>query len=205
MLAIYYNGLTHPGGGFGMGMAAHQWWFTQSKVIFLYLKLAVWPWPLVIHYEVPILKSVAEAWPWVLGTALLAVGTLWLLWRRSAVGFVAIWFFAVLSPTLLIPLPGETAVERRMYVPLAAIVPLLHRWRIRSAGTCLAIRRTERRRSQQTRVDSPWTCRGVFRGDDRVGNRVRISVQSPVSGLSRRTRPLARRQGSSAAQSCGVD
>lgn len=125
MLAIYYHGSRTPGGGFGMGMAAHQWWFTQSKVIFLYLKLAVWPWPLVIHYEVPILKSIAEAWPWVSGTALLAACTLWLVWRRSAVGYVAIWFFAVLSPTLLIPLPGETAVERRMYIPLAALVPLL--------------------------------------------------------------------------------
>ena len=41
-----------------------------------------------------------------------------------AAGFVAVWFFAVLSPTLLIPLVSETAAERRMYVPLAAIVPL---------------------------------------------------------------------------------
>ena len=27
--------------------------------------------------------------------------------------------------TLLIPLPGETAAERRMYVPLAALVPVM--------------------------------------------------------------------------------
>ena len=123
-LTHYYHGVRAPGVGFGQGVAAHVWWFTQAKVLFLYLKLAVWPWPLVIHYEIPYLKTVAEAWPWLLATGLLALGTLLLLWRRSAVGFVAVWFFAVLSPTLVVPLVAETAAERRMYVPLAAIVPL---------------------------------------------------------------------------------
>ncbi|MFV2068797.1 MAG: tetratricopeptide repeat protein [Pirellulales bacterium] len=125
LLAFNFNGPRTPGVGFDLGVAAHEWWFTQAKVLFLYLKLAVWPWPLVIHYEIPYLKTVAEAWPWLLMTGLLAIGTLVLLWRRWAVGFVGVWFFAVLSPTLVIPLVGETAAERRMYVPLAAIVPLL--------------------------------------------------------------------------------
>ena len=123
--AFNYNGPRIPGAGFGMGATAHEWWFTQAKVLFLYLKLAVWPWPLLIHYEIPYLKTVAEAWPWLLATGLAAIGTLVLLWRRWSVGFVAVWFVAVLSPTLVIPLVGETAAERRMYVPLAAIVPLL--------------------------------------------------------------------------------
>jgi len=79
----------------------------------------------VIHYEIPYLKTVAEAWPWLLMAGLLMLATLVLFWRRSATGFVAVWFFAVLSPTLVIPLVSETAAERRMYVPLAAIVPLL--------------------------------------------------------------------------------
>ena len=125
VLALNYHGPRTPGAGFDLGVAAHEWWFTQTKVLFLYLKLAVWPWPLVIHYEIPYLKTVAEAWPWLLTTGLLAIGALVLLWRRLAVGFVAVWFFAVLSPTLVITLVGETAAERRMYVPLAAIVPLL--------------------------------------------------------------------------------
>lgn len=125
VLCIYLFGSPTPGGGFAAGISPLHWWLTQTKVIFLYLKLAIWPWPLVIHYEVPALKSLQAAWPWVFGTAALICATLWMLWRRRSVGFVAIWFFAVLSPTLLIPLPGEAAVERRMYVPLAAIVPLL--------------------------------------------------------------------------------
>jgi protein O-mannosyl-transferase len=125
VLALNIDGPRTPGAGFGMGATGYEWWFTQAQVLFLYLKLAIWPWPLVIHYEIPYLKTVAEAWPWLLTTGLLALGTLVLLWRRSAAGFVAVWVFAVLSPTLLIPLVGETVAERRMYVPLAAIVPLL--------------------------------------------------------------------------------
>jgi protein O-mannosyl-transferase len=125
VLALNFNGPRTPGAGFGMGATALEWWFTQAQVLFLYLKLAVWPWPLVIHYEFPYLKTAYEAWPWLLPAGLLAIATSVLVWRRSAVGYVAVWVFAVLSPTLLIPLVGETVAERRMYVPLAAIVPLV--------------------------------------------------------------------------------
>ncbi len=125
VVALNLSGPRTPASGFGLGVAAHEWWFTQAKLLYFYLKLAVWPWPLVIHYEVPYLTSVAEAWPWLLLTGLLGIGTVMLVWRHSCVGFAATWFFAVLSPTLLIPLVNEIAAERRMYVPLTAIVALL--------------------------------------------------------------------------------
>jgi tetratricopeptide (TPR) repeat protein len=125
LVALNLNGPRTPASGFGLGVAAHHWWFTQAQVLFLYLKLAIWPWPLVIHYEVPYLTTIAQAWPWLLAVGLLAVGTLVLFWRRSSVAFVAIWIIAVLSPTLVIPLVNEIVAERRMYVPLAAIVPFL--------------------------------------------------------------------------------
>ena len=125
LLVLNLNGPRTPSSGFGLGVAAHHWWLTQAKVLFTYLKLAVWPWPLVIHYEVPYLTTVAQAWPWLLTIGVLAVGTLMLFRHRSASAFVAIWTIAVLSPTLAVPLVTETVAERRMYVPLAAIVPLL--------------------------------------------------------------------------------
>ena len=125
IIALNLAGPCCPGAGFGKGATAQEWWFTQTKVLFLYLKLTVWPWPLVIHYDIPYLKTFAQAWPWLLATGLLAVGTILLTWRRSALGFTALWFVAVLSPTLVVPLVGETVAERRMYVALAAIVPLL--------------------------------------------------------------------------------
>ena len=124
-LALNIHGPSTPAVGFGLGIPALSWWFTQCKVLFLYLKLVVWPWPLVIHYEIPRLDTFSQAWPWVVPAALLAAAVVVLVLRRTTLGFVGTWVFAVLSPTLLVPLIIEVAAERRMYVPLMAIVPLV--------------------------------------------------------------------------------
>lgn len=123
-LGLSYLG-THATAGFDLGVPAYAWWFTQAKVLLLYLKLTVWPWPLVIHYEMPYLDTFGAAWPWLLAVGLLAIGTIVLFWRRAAVGFLGAWVFIVLSPTLVVPLTTEVAAERRMYLPLAAIVALV--------------------------------------------------------------------------------
>jgi len=123
--AVYAMGYVTPGGGFGKSIAAHDWWLTQSQVVMLYLKLTVWPWPLLIHYEYPIFSSLRDVWPSVLAVTAMIASSAWLLLRRSPLGFVIACFFIVLSPTLLVPLPDETVAERRMYVPLLAIVPQL--------------------------------------------------------------------------------
>jgi len=124
LLLLTLAGPVTPESGFGLGVPAHVWWLTQTKVLFIYLKLAVWPWPLVIHYQIPYLTTLAAAWPWLLATLVLVALTIVLTWKRTATGYVFVWFFAVLSPTLLIPLVNEVAAERRMYVPLAALAAL---------------------------------------------------------------------------------
>ena len=124
-IVMNIDGLRTPMTGFDLGVTATQWWLTQTQVFFMYLKLVVWPWPLVIHYDIPYLSSLAESWPWLAGASLYGVVALALLWRRKAVGYVMAWVIAVLSPTLVIPLVGETAAERRMYVPLMALTPLI--------------------------------------------------------------------------------
>lgn len=125
VIVLNLTGPRTPASGFHLGVTAHEWWFTQTKALFLYLKLSVWPWPLVIHHQIPYLQIISEAWPWVLSVALLAIATCVLVYRRTSAGFVATWFVAVLSPTLVIPLVNEIAAERRLYVPLAAVVPFL--------------------------------------------------------------------------------
>ena len=124
LVAINFHGPRTPLAGFGLGVPATAWWLTQTKVLFLYLKLVIWPWPLVIHYNMPYLQTIGQAWPWLLGVGLLGLATVWLIWRHSAVGFALATVVAVLSPTLFVPLVGEVAVERRVYLPLAALVPL---------------------------------------------------------------------------------
>ena len=111
--------------GFHLGVPAYAWWFTQAKVLWMYLKLCVWPVPLVIHYEMPYLDTVTQAWPWLLATLLIVLLTLWLFWRRTAAGFVLVGLFAILSPTLVVPIISEVAAERRMYLPLAGLVALV--------------------------------------------------------------------------------
>lgn len=106
--------------GFDFDVSAYNWWLTQSKVFFLYLKLVVWPWPLFIHYEFPYLTSLAAAWQFVLPLLILGAVTLVLLWRNRPLGYLGTWVFAILSPTFVIPIITEIAAERRMYLALVA-------------------------------------------------------------------------------------
>ena len=56
---------------------------------------------------------------------ILAGLTVWALVRRPKVGFLGLWFFTTLSPTSsIVPIATEVGAERRMYLPLAAIVVL---------------------------------------------------------------------------------
>jgi tetratricopeptide (TPR) repeat protein len=109
--------------GFHLGIAPHVWWFTQSRVLFMYLRLAIWPWPLLIHYELPYV-TFAEAWLYVVPLSFIGLLTFVLLLRNRPLGFLGTWFFVILAPTFVIPVVTEMAAERRMYlalVPLAVI------------------------------------------------------------------------------------
>jgi protein O-mannosyl-transferase len=110
--------------GFGLGISGYDWWLTQCKAILLYWKLAVWPWPLSIHYQWPYLTSFGEVWMYVIPVVAVGIVTLLLLWRNHPVGYLSTCVFAILLPTSTVPILLEVAAERRMYLPLAAIVVL---------------------------------------------------------------------------------
>jgi len=123
LFTLHVGGPRSHSVGFGLGVPAYAWWLTQTRVLLTYLKLAVWPWPLSLHYQEDYLTSVSDAWRTLLPVALLVGLTALLAWRRTATGFVLLWMFAILSPTLVVPITTEVAAERRMYLPLAALVP----------------------------------------------------------------------------------
>jgi tetratricopeptide (TPR) repeat protein len=125
LLWLHAGAPHHESAGFELGVSGYEWWLTQTKVLLMYLKLVIWPWPLLIHYDMPYLDSLAESWIYVVPVALLGLGTLYLLWRNHPVGYLGTAAFAILSPTFVIPIPTEVAAERRMYLALAAIVPLV--------------------------------------------------------------------------------
>jgi tetratricopeptide (TPR) repeat protein len=139
--------------GFGLGLPMTTWWLTQVKVVVLYLKLACWPWPLSIHYHMPYVQGVGEVFPWLLVVGVLGVGTLAALWRGWAVGFLGAWFFIILSPTSLVPIISEVAAERRMYLPLAAIVVL-----VVVGGYWLVLRISQRAKTDQQTVPKSWAA-----------------------------------------------
>jgi tetratricopeptide (TPR) repeat protein len=118
-------GSPHSGAtGFERAPPAYVWWFTQAKILWMYLKLVIWPSPLLIHYKLPLVTTPLEICQYVVPLLLLGIGTLVLLWRNHPLGFLGTWIFAILSPTFVIPVVTEMAAERRMYLPLAALVVL---------------------------------------------------------------------------------
>ena len=81
--------------------------------------------PLLIHYQLPYLTTLGDAWFYVLPLLLMGFGALYLSYRNHPVGFLATAAFAVLVPTSVVPILMETAAERRMYLPLVAIMVLV--------------------------------------------------------------------------------
>ena len=111
--------------GFGHGVSGWHYALTQCRAIVLYLKLSLWPHPLVFDYGTTVASSLAGVWPQALLLAGLLAGTAWSLIHRPLVGFIGAWFFLILAPTSsIVPLPWQTIAEHRMYLPLAAIMTL---------------------------------------------------------------------------------
>ncbi|MDE3083758.1 MAG: tetratricopeptide repeat protein [Verrucomicrobiota bacterium] len=110
--------------GFDVGVAWWAYWLTQFKAIAHYLWLTAWPHPLVFEYGTYWVKHAAEILPYAPVVVLLVIGTVIALWRRPVLGFLGVWFFAILAPTSLVPGPTQMIVEHRMYLPLAAVIAL---------------------------------------------------------------------------------
>ncbi len=101
-----------------------QYALTQPSVILHYLRLALWPRPLVFDYCWPIATTVEQVFPALLALSALMLAVIWLLYRRPFLGFWGAWFFLTLVPTSsFIPI-ADAAAEYRMYLPLAAVATL---------------------------------------------------------------------------------
>ena len=121
--ALYLSGVGTPAAGFNNVISGPDFWLTQANSFFVYWRITFVPWPLLFHYHVPTLTTLSEAWPGVLGLGLyLAVCAVYV-YRRTSLGYMMLWYFAVLSPTLIVPLPHEEISERRLYVTLMAPIP----------------------------------------------------------------------------------
>jgi tetratricopeptide (TPR) repeat protein len=119
---------THGRGGtagFGSGVAWWSYAATQVPALAHYLRLCLWPHPLIFDYGGALVAPSAELIIPGLLLAALLLGTAWALPRDPPVGFLGAAFFAVLAPSSsVVPVVTETMAEHRMYLPLAAVAVL---------------------------------------------------------------------------------
>lgn len=136
--------------GFSAGTSAWTYLLNQAVMIVRYLRLALWPSSLVLDYGAPRPLALVDVVPQLAIVVSLLIATAIALVRRPMLGFLGAWFFITLAPTSsFVPIVSEVGAERRMYLPLAAVVvlavlggrSLLQRLTVRRAGPALGTRR----------------------------------------------------------------
>jgi tetratricopeptide (TPR) repeat protein len=119
--------------GFGHGVNAWDYALTQFTAIIHYLRLSLWPSPLVFDYGSNLAAPSARVAVCALAVVALFAATAMAVVRRPALGFLGACFFAILAPSSsFVPIVTETMAEHRMYLPLVPVVVLavvgIHHW-----------------------------------------------------------------------------
>jgi Tfp pilus assembly protein PilF len=118
--------LQSRGIGYAFDYSWSQYLRIECTAVLQYLRLAVWPFPLVFDYGAEVALPTASVLA--LSIAILAaIGAgLVLGWRRQpALTFFGCWFFLILAPTSsVVPVAGQPIGENRVYLSLAAVAVL---------------------------------------------------------------------------------
>ena len=128
LLAWLVAGTAGRGGsaGFATEMSPWRYLLTQGDAIVHYVRLTLWPHPLVLDYGTPLAGSLADVWWQVLLVTAAFGATVWALVRRPIAGFAGVCFFAVLAPSSsFVPVVTQTLAEHRMYLALAVLLSLV--------------------------------------------------------------------------------
>ncbi len=129
------SGARGTAAGWGGGVGTVSYLLLQSKAVAWYLRLALWPSPLVVDYGPASPVTLGEVLGPLAVVAALLAATLWALGRRPVLGFLGAAFFLILAPSSsLVPLSAQGIAEHRMYLPLAALVVLLVAGLLRTLG-----------------------------------------------------------------------
>ena len=108
--------------GYGLPISWIEYARSQFGVILHYLRLAFWPWPLVLDYAWPVARTAVEIVPGAVVIGGLVAATAYALIRWPKWGFLGAWFFLILAPTSTVMPLADLAFEYRMYLPLAALI-----------------------------------------------------------------------------------
>ncbi|MCZ6635419.1 MAG: tetratricopeptide repeat protein [bacterium] len=113
--------------GFSSNIGPWDYAKNQCLMVVTYLRLSIWPHPLILDYGFPIPDlSVTEVAPYAALLLVLISLTIIALRHNPRLGFLGVWVFFILVPTSsFVPILTEVGTERRMYLPLVAPVVFL--------------------------------------------------------------------------------
>jgi protein O-mannosyl-transferase len=112
--------------GFNTGVSVWTYLLNQAVMIAQYLRLTFWPRSLVVYYGYPEPVTLGAVLPYALLVVALLVVTVIAFRYRPTLAFLGAWFFITLAPSSsIVPIATEVGAERRMYLPLLAVILLL--------------------------------------------------------------------------------
>jgi Tfp pilus assembly protein PilF len=108
--------------GFSGEVSMRSYALTQIGAVVHYLRLALWPQPLVFDYGTAVAGGFSDVWWQALMLLSLGVVSAWALWRNRPAGFLSAFFFVVLAPSSsVVPVITQTMSEHRVYLAVAAV------------------------------------------------------------------------------------
>jgi len=126
LAALVATGPRTGSAGFSSGVSPLVYLLNQFPIVTRYFGLAFWPRSLVQNYGWPAPVSIEGVLPFIAIIGALVVATIIALRRAPMLGFLGSWVWITLAPaSSIVPIATEVGAERRMYLPLVAIVTLV--------------------------------------------------------------------------------
>ena len=113
-----------PSAGTAARISALTYALSQPGVVLHYLRLAIWPHPLVLDYAWPAARAPGAILSPLIVLLALGAAVVVAALRRSRVAFPGLAFFLILLPSSSVFPIDDLAVEHRMYLPLACLTVL---------------------------------------------------------------------------------
>ena len=112
--------------GYTTNINVYEYALTETKAIYTYVRLSLYPNPLIFDRGPVFVHSFSEAFGYIVILLSLLLLTSWALVKKPAAGFLGASFFIILAPTSsIIPIAEEPIAENRLYLPLVAIICLV--------------------------------------------------------------------------------
>jgi tetratricopeptide (TPR) repeat protein len=126
LAGLSWSGPRIHSAGWSAGVSVWTYLLNQAVMIVRYLRLTLWPADLVLGYGYPRPLALGDVLPYAVFVGALLGLTIASLRTAPRLGFLGAWFFVTLAPTSsVVPIATEVGAERRMYLPLMALILLV--------------------------------------------------------------------------------